>query len=162
MTMLAEVTKNGVTVEVNVDSTGTFTCAIADDQYSADTMANLVKQIDAATKKIAKAVAVPVTVIDFNRGGLASVNDGTATGLHSGTGNVLITWATGVKEQLTHWNVPGEIFRPLTKNEINEYVRLHGETIAAREAETAWVAAHRINVKQDVIAALKAGADGTN
>jgi hypothetical protein len=162
-----EMTKNGITVEITVNTTsGKFIAVVGDDHLAADTWAGMEKAVDTATKKISKSVNVPFTSVTFNTYSetvKVEVKHGTATGLHSGTGNVLAKWDdTGEKFQLVRWNDAGDRFRPLSQDEATEYTRLFLESREASQILSDWKKIHTIDLKQSVIDALNEGAAPAN
>lgn len=160
-----EMTKNGITVDVRVNTAwgGRFEATVGDDQVNAMTWQELEKLVDKATKKVSKSVDVPFTSVRFNRkhtGEIeAVVRNGSATGLHSSNGHVLVKWTkTGAKEQLTGWNDSGTQFRPLTNAEYGEYNDLFHRAEEAKRLVREWEDEHKIDLKKAVIEVLNEGA----
>lgn len=166
-----EMIKNGVTVSVRVNTTsGKFNATVGDDHLVAETWAGMEKAVDHATKKVSKSVSVPFTSVTLTQGYgvdtgrlIRKVKHGTATGLHSGTGNILAKWDdTGEKFQLTGWNDGGRRFRPLSPDEITEYTQLAMAASQASEDLRNWETGHEIDLKKLVIKTLNEGAAPAN
>ena len=156
-------TKNGIRVEVTVNAAlGRFEAVVGADRVYADTWAGLEKLVDRATKKIASTVDIPFTqVVTHRHYGTSEVTvetrNGSATGLHSSSGHALVRWArSGKKEQLTGWRIPGLIARPLSSEEVEEYVRLVLAERAASEALRVWESGHKLDLKKAITDALDA------
>jgi hypothetical protein len=162
-----EMTKNGITVKVRVNTmfAGQFEATVGNDRLSAATWPELEKLVDRATRKVARTVDIPFTSIrsDSQSGGKLkiTVRRGSAVGLHSGTGHVLAQYADGTKAQLTSWNDGGEKLRPLTEGEIAKYVSLLRVEEEAKRAVQDWEKERRIDLKDLVIEALNEGASPT-
>jgi len=159
------VTKNGVEIYVKVDTFGSWHAQVGDDKLSAKTKDELVKQIERSTKKIAQEVSVPFVSVDirenYNTGDVSfSAKNGTATGVHSGNGNVLGRWnKDGVAFQRSSYDShQDKTFRPLTQAEYDHYKDLYRASVEASHAVGEWEKAHKINLKAEVLATLEKGA----
>lgn len=159
------VTKNGVEVQIKVDTEGNWYANVGDQQLAAPTKPELVKKIDKATKRVAQEVTVPFTSVSltrhWNTGKIVrTVRSGVAYGLHSGNGNVLARWDdNGEKTQLDRYDRGTDTkFVPLTSEEADEYASLYVAQVKAQKAVDEWVKARKIDLRQTVIDALEKGA----
>jgi len=157
MVRLPEMTKNGVTVEVEFSAMRkTFQVVVGDQLLESETWKGLESKVAKATKRVTKKVAVP-----FTRVSLGEFRDGTATGLHSANGNVLVTWSNGTREQMTRtFGYRPETFHPLSDADRSQLVRLRKEFEAARDALDAWEDVHRVDLKEAVNEALNVAEAG--
>ncbi len=155
--------KNGITVEVHVNTVydGRFEATVGDEQLFSPTWSGLEKLVDRATKRVSKLVNVPFTMIDFSRVKFGShelktiVKHGSATGLHSSNGHVLVRWdKTGDRSQLTGWRDGDTPFRRLSQKEIEEYDVLYRASADAERRVREWEESHRIKLKDEVIKTL--------
>lgn len=153
MGFLPEMTKNGVTVEVKFSSISKeFYVTVGDELLKSETWGGLERKVAKATKRVTKEVAVP-----FTRVSQGKFRDGTATGLHSANGNVLVTWSDGTQEQDTrNYGYRPETFHPLSPEDRIELTWLRKEFEAAQDALRVWEKAHRVDLKEAV---TKAQAD---
>lgn len=88
----------GMTFKVYVGRRGHFSAVGADghtwSEYN-ETRAAMEADLMHKTKKAAQKVRIPFTRWD------GSARNGVATGIHAGTGNLLVEWNDGKKEQIT-------------------------------------------------------------
>jgi len=158
------VTKNGIEVPVKVDTDGQWRAQVGEDQLIAATKAELVKKIDRVTKKVSQTVSIPFTSVQLSQRHDGRVNrqvrQGVATGIHSGNSNILVLWTdNGERAQVDRWSNGGrDKFVPLTPDEADEYTRLYVAQVKAQRAVSEWEQAHKINLRQEVTAALEAAA----
>jgi hypothetical protein len=111
-------------------------------------------------------VDVPFTTVRFRRVDgrtVVSTKQGSATGLHSGTGNVLVRYEDGTREQLTGWkSLDANLFRPLSREDVEEYAALYRAAREASDALARWGKAHEIDLKAEVTGALDEETSGTD
>jgi hypothetical protein len=95
--------------EVRVTGGGTFFADLSGHPVESPTYDGLAGKLEAATRKSAVKISLPVCNIE-SHGGMASgnlspqkVTRGTITGIHGSNGNLLITWADSREEQLDRW-----------------------------------------------------------
>lgn len=157
-------TKNGIDVEVRVNTvSGNFEATVGDERLAAPTWTELGKLIDKATKRVAKTVNIPFTWLDpqvkYTTGEIIAMRpaNGTATGLHSGNGNVL-TQIKGQLVQLSRYErSQGEFYRPLTQAEVDTYRRLLADAQAASRAVRDWQNERKIDLHELVVKTLNEG-----
>lgn len=94
------VEKNGIEVEIFVDTDGRWLGEVAGKSLVHPTREKLVDAIGRATKRVSTKVEVPFFLVSAHNGNVR-VREGIVTGIHSGNGNLLVTWKAGnVKEQI--------------------------------------------------------------
>ena len=157
------VEKNGVTVEIFVDGRGNWKADHGGQAMHADTRDKLVEKISRATKQTTVKIALPfVQAEDKNRAYATPgvrFKHGTATGLHSANGNVLVQWDNGTKEQLSHsYNIT--FFPALDVTLLEEFERLTVAKHAAARAHREFLAKYEINLKDTVFAEIAKNAQG--
>jgi len=145
------VEKHGVTVEIFVDNDGTWKAEFGGRELHADTRDKLAGKIAVQAKKVTANVRVPFTRVTDGSGSWGSNRitavDGVATGFHSANGNVLVTWASGVKEQFKDH---GSTSVPLDADEKAEYVRLATAAREARNALREFDNIHRMDLRKAI------------
>lgn len=107
-----QVESHGRTVPIFVDDYGRWLATVDNMSLATSARDTLVKKINTLTRRTARKVAVRFTRLEPSASGWR-VRYGVAYGIHSGTGNVLVQWDNGVKEQLR----PGPNFGPDLKVE---------------------------------------------
>lgn len=155
-TKVDTVTLNGVDVDIRFSVSGEeFYAEFQGQNYSAPSYSALKAKLQRATKKATVTVSVPFSTIDGN----GALKNGTATGLHSANGNVLVTWHTkrgDQKEQLSSYGFGsgGLKCHRLTPDEYTEFCGLSADVVNARRAMDTWQAKHTIDLKARVKLAL--------
>jgi hypothetical protein len=149
------ITHKGVTVAIEVDGDGRWHAKVGNDYFSEETRDKLSAKIATAAKKATVNVSVPFTQLSTGQGYGAgdytiSVRSGTATGIHSSNGNVLVTWESGNKEQLRN---TGTTSIALSDDKRKEFVRLANEAKAAKNALNKFLDAHKMDLRGEVSAA---------
>lgn len=92
--------KNGVEVEIFVDTDGRWLADVAGKGLVHPTRDKLADAIGRMTKRVTAKVEVPFFLVSTHNGNVR-VREGVCTGIHSGNGNLLVTWKAGnVKEQI--------------------------------------------------------------
>lgn len=87
---------------------------------------DVVEQLKTKTRTAAVRVEIPISKIEHKHSGSVIVH-GTITGIHQGTGNVLVQWHydhRSVKGQLDRWNYNRGIYRRLTEEEAQKLLQL--------------------------------------
>lgn len=154
---VGSVTRNGVTVEMRVDDTGTWKADIGRDYLRYDTRDKLVGGIDRVTKKLAKQVRVPFSRVAASQStGEIRVKHGAVTGVHAGNGNLMVTWADGKKEQMAR-EYGHEDLAPLSPGEIKTLAELTKAATQARNAREEFVGARSIRLRDLTEKALESG-----
>ena len=140
-----------VTVEIFVDDDGAWKAEFGGKFMSADTREKLAGKIAVQAKKLTANVSVPFTRVTDGSGSWGNNRitavDGVATGFHSANGNVLVTWASGVKEQFKDH---GSASVPLDADEKAEYVRLAKAARESRDALRAFDNTHRLDLRKAI------------
>lgn len=145
------ITKNGVDVAVSFATfDGTFRAGVGEQSFSAKTWDEIGAKIDKATKRVRKAVSVPFTVATATYSGLL-IKDGTATGVHSANGNILVTWADGSKEQIKSG---ADLFQPLSEDDRTELKILTDRRNKARDDLSEFKQTFKIDLRREVSEAL--------
>jgi hypothetical protein len=101
-------------------------------------------------------VAVRFIMLEGTGNAMRAVR-GTATGIHSGNGALLVTWEGGRRGQLSTLTPGSTMLDPGTDPE--EWARLFRASVEAGQALYRFVQAHKIDVRQEVRAALRATAE---
>lgn len=124
---LCQVDVKGFTFQVYVTSQGEFYAEHAGQTVSSESLKGLRERLRASVKAADPAVNVPFWVIDkeTNR-----VKEGVATGIHGGTGNVILKWGDGTRTQTRGYGE--EFHHPVGEDVIKE---LNEALAARREAE---------------------------
>lgn len=148
------ITRNGVEIPVQFNQhSGQFSATVGDQSFAEETWEAIGSRIDKATKRVRKVVSVPFVAVANTYHGL-KFKDGTATGLHSSNGNVLVTWENGDKEQYKqHWSGDG-VYQPLSDVERAELVSLTEAAEKARDALNEFTEPRKIKLKDLVSKAL--------
>lgn len=115
MMEIKPVTIGKVRIPVQVDELGKFSADLNGHRYEADSRSDLKGLLEKAALANRAKTAVKFTKVYGN-----GVSHGTATGIHAGTGNVLVTWDSGRKDQLTGWDGRGEYLERLNEDETLE------------------------------------------
>lgn len=162
-------TSNGVDLQLSVsDATGKWSTEFAGRQWTYETLDKLKAALDRQTRKARIEVEVAaIRVIQYTGWGVgdATIQRGTLTGIHSGTGNVLAAWdnrGTTVKEQITRTSGVTFAAGDTSDEELAEYnrlLRLRAETV---QAIRAWEKRHEIqptNVVENALAARSGSED---
>jgi hypothetical protein len=145
-----------VTVETTHDGRGAwFRLDVGGGRtLTSQTWEGLYKNAMTATKRPSIQVAVPVMEYMAR---LGRFREGTATGLHQGTGKVLVTWKwlTG-RESTEQMDGYGTYFRPMTEDEKAEYDRLFKAALAAKNAQAQFENEHTFSLRSEVSEAIEA------
>lgn len=160
------ITANGVSVPIFVTDQGDWTAAHAGRELRYESR----EKLEAAIKRLTKTTTTPVAV-DFvrieKRGDQGIVRTrGTATGIHSGNGNVLVVWHTrhgGDQKDQTKpaggWHSTTADFGDVSDEVLAEYRDLVIAKAQAEAAERAFVDKHKIDLKDEVLKAIKGAAE---
>jgi hypothetical protein len=149
-----KLTVRGQQIEIFTNDDGSWLAFYggARDRITAETRDGLYKALMRATKQDATKVSVPfVQVGQPWSSSRIIVKRGTATGLHSGNKNVLVTWSDGGKEQLDRYGSTAILDGD---TDTNEWRRLFDVKQAAEIALSAFEAEHKLNLKEVVQAEL--------
>jgi hypothetical protein len=97
------------------------------------TRAKLLADIERVMRLKKKAVNIPFTKVESKNNGYITLKHGVVTGVHAGTGNLLVSWDDGTNGQLAV-GYGSEVMRRLLPHEEDELRRLVKE--AHESAET--------------------------
>lgn len=124
----------GQAVPVTVDDGGNWIAEFDGTNYSADTKELLRAKLMKLTARKSVRVNVPFTAFHpgSGPGGVYRVRHGSGTGIHQGTGKVLVSWDQGGSDQLS--GHAGGVLRRLDAAEAAEWEQLID---AKRQAERA-------------------------
>lgn len=147
-------TVKGTKVEISVNGDGEFSCRVHGEWLTADRLVDLERVARKAAGKASIKVAVPFTktgtvriVPQYGRPHWASgygVRNGVATGIHSGSGSVMVKWADGESEQLREGWRGNELLAPLTADEAREWAELYKAQSAATDARYKFEKKHKL------------------
>lgn len=140
-----------VSIPVQVDERGKFSASLNGHGYEADSRGSLRDLLEKAA--LANRVK---TAVKFTHVAGSHVTHGTATGIHGGTGNLLVTWDSGRKEQLSSWGGRGEYLERLNDDETLELQALLGWLADAELALKTFREKHSIKLKEIVSADVEA------
>lgn len=141
------ITKNGVDVQVRFATfDGTFRAGVGEQSFSATTWDEIGAKIDKATKRVRKTVSVPFAMASGFK-----VKYGTATGIHSANGNILVTWNDGTKEQIKSGS---ELYKPLSDMDRAELLMLTDRRDKARDDLSEFKKMFKIDLRREVSEAL--------
>lgn len=113
-------------VALFVDDDGNWLATVAGRELSHPTRVKLVSDIDRVLRLEKKAVHIPVTVIEGKNNGYLNLKHGVVTGIHGGTGNLMISWDKGGTGQLPV-GYSADVLRRLTADEEAVLIRLTRE-----------------------------------
>jgi len=152
---VGSITKNGMTVEIKVNDNGEWGAEFGGKYLRGDTREKLAGAIERATKRLAKKIEIAFTEVSVRQAtGDIRTRNGAVTGLHSGNGNLLITWSDGTKEQMSR-EYGTEKLKPLTMDEIRKLGELTKAVAQAKAAREAFVEAHEIKLRIEAEKALE-------
>lgn len=115
-----------------------------------DTREALEKKIAQHVQKTTVKVAVPFVQLHRQAGRL-SVRHGTATGIHGNTGNVLVQWADGKREQVRSFHDPRvSTLRGLPADKIHEWARLTKAVLDATGSLKAFEEEYKIDMVAEI------------
>jgi hypothetical protein len=146
----------GVEHKVAVGDDGKWYAFPGGDKVSAMTREGLVKEIDRHTRKAIAKVEVPFVQLRTNR----APRRGSATGLHSRSGNVLVRWDSGETEQLRTYSNYGTLTHDLTDEQIAEYDTMRRDFADLSQRMNTFRKAHEISLPLTVRQALDAAVSG--
>lgn len=145
----------GTLYPVTVDDRGTWICDAGGTKHHAGTKDALRDAVMTATLRKAAKIEIPFCKIDWSRTFGWQVHHGTVTGIHQGTGNLLVTWDNGRKEQLRGYT--GTVtLRPLTPEEEQRWAELCETKRTWSNALADFEAEHNFSLNTEAEAAVKA------
>jgi hypothetical protein len=121
-----QLTRGGEKFDLRVDDDGKWLTTALGRELRYPDRAKLVAEIDRLLRLEKKAVHIPFTRVERKSGGYLSILHGVVTGIHSGTGNLLVSWDKGGNGQITVGHST-EIMRRLLSEEEEELTRLARE-----------------------------------
>lgn len=151
---VGEIHRSGRTFPIYVTDYGRWGSDDLPDGYTAGSRDELEKKIVQYVKQTAVKVAVPFVQLSRPWNGNTRrmvVRHGTATGIHGNTGNVLVQWADGKREQVRSFRSPGvSTLRGLPANKIHEWVELTKRAADAVHALTEFEKSYEIDMKDEI------------
>ena len=144
----------GVAYKIRVDDAGKWIACPGHEVVEADSRDALGKAIEQHTRKATAKIAVPFVQL-LSDG--ARARRGTATGLHSGRGNILVRWSNGETGQLATYE---RVVHELTEEQITWWIAKRQEATAALNELHAFEKAHEIKLASAVKEALNAAVSG--
>jgi hypothetical protein len=153
----APITVKGVELEVFTDADGAWLTRFNGTTYSAASRAELAAGVARTLPKLTK-VAVPFVAL------IGSGNDqqgrrGTAYGLHSGTGHILVTWDDGSKGSLSSLVTTARTTLDADADPA-EWGRLHAAYVEAAQAMYRYQVAHQFDLHRAVSDAIREALTG--
>ena len=124
----------GERIPLFVNDDGSWLAKAAGRDLEQPTRPKLVAEIDRMLRLEKKAVHIPITVVGDRRNGYAKVNHGVVTGLHAGTGNLMVAWDSGSTGQLVVGGHGTEVLQRLTPDEEVKLAHLTKAAHAAADA----------------------------
>lgn len=123
----------GIWFKLRVDDDGNWLTEMDGQDLKQPTRAKLFADIDRLVRLKKKAVNIPFTKVESKNNGYISLKHGVVTGIHSGTGNLLVSWDDGTNGQLTT-GYGTEVMQRLTIAEEGKLARLAREAHQSAEA----------------------------
>lgn len=159
-----EIVRNGFTVEIFVDDVGSWIAEVGTEYLREKSRQDLEAKIAKLTKRSVVKVSIPFMRVTFTGwdGAKSTFRRGTATGVHSGNGNLLVEWpplrgsGAPVREQLNHLGSSERIFKPLTAGELETYTELSHSLREAQLAHKKFLEIHQLGINGLKDAVLKA------
>lgn len=148
-------TVRGTTIEIFTDDDGQWLAYPGGGKVTAGSRDGLKAALGRHLRSAAAKVAVPFYGMTSPRPGQgpARPRKGTATGIHSGSHNVLVTWEDGEKSQIGSYGsekyLSGDI-------DPAEWARLADAYLEASRAVYAFEQAHKLDLRAEVRAAIAA------
>lgn len=149
-----QLTVRGATVDIFTDDNGLWNAYPGGRQVTAPTRDDLAKALARQLRAAATSVAVPFLAIRNGR-----VVQGTATGIHSSSRNILATWHDGRTEQLSAI-ASGDKFMG-GGTDPGEWQRLIDDNRRAARALYAFEQAHKMDLRRNVNDAVNAAVAAT-
>lgn len=129
-----EISRAGYKIKLRVNDDGNWvTGDVSDRDLSKPTRDLLIKEIDRVLRLDKKAVHIPITQTESRGNGYVTIKHGVVTGIHSGTGNLLVAWDDGKMGQLNGGHSVS-LLRRLASEEEAELTRLTKEAYEAAYA----------------------------
>lgn len=116
----------------------------------AATRESLTGKLSAALREASVQVQVRFTMMSSGGG----IRRGTATGIHAGNGNLLVTWADGSKGQLDKYQASRSVMTDLDDADVLDAERLHHAVAAAGRAYVAFAQKHEFGLHKAVTDAI--------
>lgn len=149
-----EITHSGVTVPIFVDDWGHWSATYAGRTHTESDRAKLDARLKRVVKRTVTKVSVPFVAVNSTG---QNFKRGTAYGIHEGTGNVLVEWDDGTKEQVKPsgrydtWHT--QILAGIPDADLATWVLLARAKQQADRALGVFIRDHEIDLKQDVMRA---------
>lgn len=128
--------RGGEWFKLRVDDDGNWLTEAAGRTLRQPTRAKLIADIDRVLRLEKRAVHIPITVVENKSNGHLRLKHGVVTGIHAGTGNLMISWDIGGNGQLTISTTgysTDDALRRLTPSEEDELTRAVKEAYEAGE-----------------------------
>lgn len=116
----------GEDIGLRVDDDGNWLALAANRDLKAPTRASLITEIERALRLEKKAVHIPITMVESKSNGYLRLKHGVVTGIHGGTGNLIISWDGGGTGQIAVGSST-DVLRRLTEEEEQHLVKLTRE-----------------------------------
>lgn len=116
-----------------VDDDGNWLAEVDGRDLKHPTRAALLKDIERVMRLKKKLVNIPITVVESKANGYIKLKHGVVTGIHAGTGNLMVSWDIGGTGQLTIGYTSEDVLRRLTPGEEDELARATKEAAEASD-----------------------------
>lgn len=94
------ISRAGEKFPLKVDDEGNWLAKAAGRDLKQPTRAKLVADIERTMRLEKKVVHIPITVMESKNNGYVTLKHGVVTGVHSGSGNILVAWDGGGNGQI--------------------------------------------------------------
>lgn len=122
----------GAWFKLRVNDEGDWLTEMDGRDLKQPTRAKLLADIDRMMRLKKKAVNIPFTKVESKNNGHVTLKHGVVTGVHAGTGNLLVSWDDGTNGQLTV-GYGSEVMRRLSLDEESALRRLTREAYESAE-----------------------------
>lgn len=143
MTEVTALQIRGKEIVVHVNESGRFIAEVGGKQLTDETLEGLRKKLMTATKAAQAKIALPFTLVEG-----PVIEPALATGLHAGSGAILIQRKDGTREQLNSWG--HKELAVLTAGDLMRARQLLDAAITAQARWDAFEKEHKINLRERV------------
>jgi hypothetical protein len=155
MSAFKTVTVRGIKIDVSISPAGHFEANFGSQSYSRPTLDGLLDVLQKATK--VTGVSVPFRRWQDTLHMTPGLRLGAITGIHAKTNALLVKWdgEKGSDQENSWTGIQGREYLQLTDEEAAEYTALRMAQIEAKKAADDFSAAHRIDARASIEAAMK-------
>lgn len=120
------IARGGEKFDLRVDDDGNWLTRALGRELRYPDRAKLVAEVDRLLRLEKKAVSIPFTISERMSNGYVRLRHGTVTGVHSGTGKLLVFWDDGKNGQLNTYG--SDLLKRLSPEDEKELARLTMES----------------------------------